>query len=64
MRNIWRCVGLGKINLNLFIRGGYGVNGEGVFEYVKFIEYVEEVIGNGKVVFRIYNISILDDGFY
>lgn len=37
---------------------------EVVFEYVNRIEFVKEVIGEGKVFFRIYNINILDDGFY
>jgi hypothetical protein len=45
-------------------RGGHEVNGEAAPEYVNHIEFVKEVIGEGKVTLRTHNISISDDRPY
>ncbi|XP_031232709.1 selection and upkeep of intraepithelial T-cells protein 8-like isoform X2 [Mastomys coucha] len=45
-------------------RGGHKTSGEAAPEYANRTEFVKEGLGEGKVMLRIHNISILDDGPY
>ncbi|XP_057641557.1 selection and upkeep of intraepithelial T-cells protein 7-like [Chionomys nivalis] len=50
-------------SVNLY-RGSHGAHGEAAPEYVNRTEFVKDAIGKGRVVLRIHNISISDDGPY
>ena len=45
-------------------RDGHEVNGEAAPEYVNRTEFVNEAIRQGKVMLRLHNISVSDDGSY